>query len=129
LDNEKVSIQIRVDQITTQEDFRIFDALKQENISLVLDIIEANHGVNAVDEYGQTALMTAVSNQYLPVVAALLNARRPKVDVNLAKSSGFTALFYAVEKANVSILQALLRRGANPDVTIQQEVIQIKVVV
>jgi ankyrin repeat protein len=64
--------------------------------------------------------MMAVSKQYLPVVASLLNARRPKVDVNMAKSSGFTAVFYAVEKATPTILQALLRRGADPNVVILQ---------
>eukprot|EP01034_Spumella_vulgaris_P024693 gene24693-31067_t len=38
-----------------------------------------------------------------------------------AHGSGFTALFYAVQKASPSILGALLRRGADPNVIILQE--------
>lgn len=35
--------------------------------------------------------------------------------------SGFTAVFYAVEKAEPSILQALLRRGADPNAVVAQD--------
>jgi len=119
--HESVSLEVKLLHITEQKDYEIFDALKHENMSLVLDLIEEHKGINSFDEYGQTALMIAVSRQFMPIVAALLNARRPKVDVNLAKESGFTAVFYAVEKATPTILQALLRRGADPNVQIMQE--------
>ena len=117
---ESYSMSITIQKITTNDDYAIFDALRSANISLVLDLIEQHIGINAMDEYGQTPLMIAVSRQYLPVVASLLNTRQPKVDVNLAKSTGFTALFYAVEKASPSILQALLRRGADPNLQVLQ---------
>lgn len=115
-----LTMDVHVEAITDTTDYQIFDAFRSENISKVLDLIEEHVGINALDEYGQTPLMMAVSKQYLPVVASLLNARRPKVDVNMAKSSGFTAVFYAVEKATPTILQALLRRGADPNVVILQ---------
>jgi hypothetical protein len=111
-------VDLKLYRITNEEDYRIFDAFKSKNISMVLDLIDEHKGINSMDEYGQTPLMIAISNQVMPVVAALLNTRKPKVDVNAAKTSGFTALFYAVERATPSILQALLRRGADPNAAI-----------
>jgi ankyrin repeat protein len=65
--------------------------------------------------------MTAVQRGVLPVVAGLLNARRPRVDIDMEKGNGFSALFYAVDLPNVSIMQALLRRGANPNKQLNSE--------
>lgn len=118
--DEPIIFQVTIAELTSQEDYQIFDAIKRNNVSLVIDMIENHHGVNAVDEYGQTPLMIAASKQHLPLLASLLNTRRPTVDVNMAKSSGFTALFYAVEHGNPSIVQALLRRGADPNVIARQ---------
>ena len=108
---------VKVVHLTRQQDFQIFAAL-ESNLSLALDMIEMHHGVNAVDEWGQTPLMIALrrSRDLMSVVAFLMNTRRPMVDVNLAKASGHTALFYAVEHAPVDIMTALLRRGADPNV-------------
>lgn len=117
---ETFEMNFKIQFVTSKEDYQIFEALRSANISLVLDLIDNHIGINAMDEYGQTPLMIAVARQYLPVVAALLNTRRPKVDVNLAKTSGFTALFYAVESSTPSILQALLRRGADPNMSVLQ---------
>src|SRR5437868_3293943 len=84
--DEEVSIIITVAHITTVEDYQIFDALNSKNMSYALELIEQHKGVNAVDEWGQTPLIIAVSYNYLDVFSALLNTRMPKVDVNLAKS-------------------------------------------
>lgn len=119
--DETFIIDLHMHKVTIPEDYQIFTALRAANISLVLDLVEQHRGINSMDEYGQTPLMIAVSKQYQPVVAALLNTRRPKVDINLVKANGFSALFYAVEKANPGILQALLRRGADPNLAIVQD--------
>lgn len=118
---ESIWIDIMLKKVTDQENYKIFDAFKQHNYSLVIDLIDAHTGVNSMDEYGQTPLMIAVSQQILPVVASLLNTRLPKVDVNMAKANGFNALFYAVERATPSILEALLRRGADPNSAVKQD--------
>lgn len=118
---ESIWIDVTLKKITDQENYRIFDALKHKNYSMVLDLIDEHVGVNSMDEYGQTPLMMAVSQQLLPVVAALLNTRLPKVDVNMEKANGFNALFYAVERATPSILQALLRRGADPNAAVRAQ--------
>jgi hypothetical protein len=80
--------------------------------------------------------MISVIEGYPPVFAALLNTYRPTVEVNKVrltfsmvnfnvslliymllkvKSSGFSALIYAVQSAPPGIVQALLRRGADPN--------------
>ncbi len=90
--DEEMSIILHVVHITTAEDYQIFDAIKSGNISLTLDLIEAHKGVNAVDEWGQTALMIAVSTNNIEIISSLLNTRMPKVDVNLAKSVSVTSV-------------------------------------
>ncbi len=119
--DEYLSIELTLAHNTHQEEYQIFDAFKAGNLSMVMDLIDLHLGVNAVDEWGQTPLMIACIQNYLQIVAALLNTRRPVVEVNLAKPSGYTALFYAVERAPVTIVQALLRRGADPNATLTQE--------
>jgi hypothetical protein len=108
--SESMTVIIHISTVTKQSDFSIFDAINSGNSSMVLDLIEEHRGINAVDQWGQSALMFAVSSQSLLLFSALMNTRRPTVNVNLMKSSGFTALFYAVEKAPFAIVQALLRR-------------------
>jgi hypothetical protein len=112
---ETVSIEFTINTITSASDYQIFGAWREGNISLVLDMITDHKGINAVDEWGMTLLMHAVSKGSIEVVSLLLNTRMPKVDVNIAKSNGFTALIYAVDLAQTSMLKALLRRGADPN--------------
>ena len=81
-----VTLHLKLHQITNQEDYRVIDAFKIKNISLVLDLIAEHRGINAIDEWGNTALMLAVQQQDLNVVAGLLNARLPKVNINTPKS-------------------------------------------
>ena len=84
--NDGLTITIRVIHITDADNYRIFDYLKSGNISAALDMIEEHKGVNAVDEWGQTSLMTAVQMKSLEVISSLLNTRMPRVNVNMAKS-------------------------------------------
>mmetsp|Transcript_25947 Transcript_25947/g.24795 ORF Transcript_25947/g.24795 Transcript_25947/m.24795 type:complete len:322 (-) Transcript_25947:52-1017(-) len=119
--NETMTIRVHLNHLTTQPDYLIFDALRLENHGEALEIIRESRGINAVDEWGQSTLMIVVAIQNYAVFAALMNTRRPTVDVNLVKSSGFTALFYAVQHASIEIVQALLRRGADPNSAVLQE--------
>eukprot|EP01042_Synura_sphagnicola_P004854 gene4854-biopygen5192 len=75
-------------------------------------MIAEHKGVNAVDEWEFTPLMYAVQKSDLMLLSALLNSRKPIVDVNAMKASGYSALFYAVELKATTIMKALLRRGA-----------------
>jgi hypothetical protein len=86
LDGQSVSIDLNLVHITEPEDYRIFDHIRSGNLSAALDMIELHKGINAFDEWGQSALMMAVQLKKLEVVASLLNTRMPKVNVNIAKS-------------------------------------------
>lgn len=116
-----IRLNVTLQEITEPKDYAIFDAFRAGNYSRVIDMIVEGNGVNAFDEWGHTPLMLATQNDAMQVIAALLNARRPKVDVNLSKSSGYTALFYATELKSTVIMQALLRKGADPNAVILQE--------
>jgi hypothetical protein len=86
------SIELTLVHITEPEDYRIFDYIRSGNSSAALDLIEQHRGINAFDEWGQSALMMAVQLKKLDVVASLLNTRMPKVNVNTAKSVSPTQL-------------------------------------
>mmetsp|Transcript_25754 Transcript_25754/g.43400 ORF Transcript_25754/g.43400 Transcript_25754/m.43400 type:complete len:316 (+) Transcript_25754:103-1050(+) len=119
--NSEITVEFKVMGVTSAEDYQIFNLMKMKNYPAVTDMIDRKKGVNALDEWGQSILMLATREGELTVVATLLNARMPKVNVNMAKSSGYTALFYAIENRDTNILKALLRRGANPNVSLKQE--------
>jgi hypothetical protein len=91
--DETVSFKFTIEHITKAEDYQIFGAWREGNMSLVYDLITEHKGVNAVDEWGQTILMHAVQRGSVEIVSTLLNTRMPKVDVNKAKSvSGIIAM-------------------------------------
>ena len=119
--NEVIHLSVTLEKITEPADYAIFDAFRAGNYSRVIDMIGEGDGINAFDEWGHTPLMLATQNDAMQIVAALLNARKPKVDVNLSKASGYTALFYATELKSTVIMQALLRKGADPNAVILQE--------
>ena len=116
-----IHLNITLQHITEPSDYAIFDAFRAGNYSRVIDMIAEGDGINAFDEWGHTPLMLATQNDAMQIIAALLNARRPKVDVNLSKASGYTALFYATELKSTIIMQALLRKGADPNAVVLQE--------
>lgn len=117
--NEEVKVEVTVLHVTSAKDFQIFEALNTQNVSMFLDLVENHTGINAYDEGGSTPLMIAAQLGGTQLMASLLNARMPKVNVNLAKETGYTALFYAVNHKETTVLQALLRRGANPNVALK----------
>ena len=83
---ESITVEISVQHITPQSDYQVFSLFKMGNFTEVMAMIDEHRGVNAVDEWGSTLLMQATKKGNLPVVAALLNTRMPKVDVNMAKA-------------------------------------------
>lgn len=119
IEDESLTAVITMDSITTVDDYAIFDAIKADNSSKVLELIDQHKGVNAIDKWGQTPLMIATIQQRYTELAALLNTRRPSVQINAAKPSGATALIYAVQHAQPMIAQALLRRGADPNMSMK----------
>jgi hypothetical protein len=118
---EEVMVEMKVHHITSAEDFSIFAPLKGGNFSMVMELIDEHKGINAVDEWGLSPLMISTQSRYIPIISSLLNTRRPSVDINYAKNTGFTAIFYAIELSSTDVLLALLRRGIDPNAAILEE--------
>lgn len=112
-----ITIDFELHHLTNSSNFMLFDAIDKKDLPYALDLIENTKDArNAVDQYGQSALIAAINHKALPIIASLLNARYPTIDINFAKSSGMTAIFYAVQSLDVGILETLLKRGANANV-------------
>jgi ankyrin repeat protein len=57
--------------------------------NIVSVLIAARANLNAVNQYGDTALMAAASNGHIDIVSVLIAAR---AEVNTANQYGYTAL-------------------------------------
>lgn len=122
-EDDRVELSCIVKEVTTDQDFSIFQALNTNNLTVVMQKVEDGVGINAVDEWGSTPLMVAVRSMNSILFSGLLNAL-PKCDVNKAMPAGHTALFFTVSSSSSSslassFLRALIRKGANPSPSLQ----------
>ena len=143
-EDDKVELSCIVKEVTTDQDFSIFQALNTNNLTVVMQKVEDGVGINAADEvcsfslflfslnflslcvqWGSTPLMVAVRSMNSILFSGLLNAL-PKCDVNKAMPAGHTALFFTVSSSSSSssslassFLRALIRKGANPSPSLQ----------
>jgi len=108
--------------VTSADDFRLIDALKTREFDVAAKLVNEDHvGVNARDADGVPALSIAVQLRQPVLAASLLNAVDPRVEVDAATPSGYTALHFAVGSNDRNVVKALLRRGADPNAQITQE--------
>jgi len=99
-------------------------AIKNNDDLLVQKLISAGANVHAVDIQGMTPLMWAVKLGNITAVRQLLAC--PGIDVNQRSSkdpSARTALYLAVTSPspNMTILEALLENGADPNFTYENK--------
>jgi len=111
--------------LTSEGDHHVFSLIDAGEMGDLMDMVDGHAGVNAVDKYGNSALMASVQagKRMQMAVATLLNSWKPKCDVDFKKPSGHTALFYAVthdDAEGTTIVKALLSRGADPNVELLQ---------
>ena len=66
--------------------------------------------INAQNNYGETALMVAVSKEYIKGVIVLIEHG---ADLDIKRVNGDTAIELAVGKQNFKIVDLLLEAGAN----------------
>ena len=95
-------------QAGSYEDF--FSAVRNDNASVVKDLLERGFDPNTRDGKGQPGLTVAMQEQSLKVTRLLLG--QPSVDVNALNQAGESALMIAALKGNVTSLGLLLERGA-----------------
>ena len=91
-----------------------YAARNTQDPQVVRDLLEAGANLHIADENGQTALMVAA--QYNPSVGVLEEFTRNGAHVNAADNAGNTALFLAAQANSASVIKALLRAKADPDI-------------
>lgn len=88
------------------------DAIIEENIEQIREIIQRGINLNQLDEYGFTPLMEAAIADNVAITKQLIDYG---ADVNLPDSTGSTPLHWAAENNNFQLCKLLLMKGANPN--------------
>jgi len=91
------------------------EAAKRGNMMLMQDCISNNVSVNGLDKAGSTPLHWAARGGHMECAAALLDT--PGIEVNVANKLGDTALHGAAWKGQTEMIELLLTKGANRNVT------------
>lgn len=88
------------------------DAIINEDVTSIRQLLRFGANVNEIDEYGFRAIIEAAIADNLEISTLLLeNGAIP----NLQDATGGTALQWAVENNNLSLVKLLLDHGANPN--------------
>ena len=86
------------------------DAIKRNNVQIVLDLLGMGEDVNAINRYGQTALMLAAGAGHRELVETLIAHR---ANLNITAKFGLSALMLAVVAGNVEVARLLAKAGAD----------------
>jgi len=90
----------------------LMQAATRGNLETARALLSAKANPNAKEvNYGQTALMAAISQRHAAVVEELL---KRGAEVDLGATSGFTPLMYAAQQGDAAITRMLLGAGAKP---------------
>jgi ankyrin repeat protein len=101
-----------------QLDAQLVEAAQDGHLTTVSALITAGANVNAVDEFGYTALINAAQNGHTATVSALITGG---ADINAVNQNGVTALMYAAQDGHTTTVQALITAGANVDAVNQSD--------
>ena len=86
------------------------DAIKRGDVRIVLDLLGRGTDVNALDRYGQTALMLAAHAGHCEVVEILI-AHRANLDITA--KFGLSALMLAIVAGHEEVARLLAKAGAD----------------
>ena len=86
------------------------DAIKNNNVRIVLGLLGRGAKVNALDRHGQTGLMLAAHAGHREVAAALIAYR---ANLNVTAKFGLSALMLAVVAGHEEIAYLLVKAGAD----------------
>jgi uncharacterized protein len=86
------------------------DAVKRNNVQRVIDLIEIGTDVNALDRYGQTALMLAAHYGYHEIVEMLI---AHGANLNITAKFRLSALMLAIVAGHMEVAHLLARAGAD----------------
>lgn len=88
----------------------LHDAVDRGNVDVVKHLLDRGVDENGQDSYGQSLMMTAVSNHHTEIVALLIAAG---ADVNAANQWRITPLAVAAERGHLDLVNTLVAAGAN----------------
>lgn len=101
----------------------LFDRIRAHDAEGVEKLLNAGAKPNARDMFGRPPLWNAIEQKDAAIVKLLLahgaDANDPGKHANPSYDSGATLVMQAVDSGNVEILNALLAKGAKPDVANQ----------
>ena len=90
----------------------IIEAIKQNNIKLVKELIKVNANVNLQDEDGSSALIWASYNGNIKIVKKLIKVG---ANINLQDNNEYTALICASRSGHIKIVKKLIKANCNID--------------
>jgi ankyrin repeat protein len=90
----------------------IIDAVYQNDINKLRNLLKRWGNVNAKDNNAKTALMWAIELEKNQIVEILL---KNGANINFKDSLGHTALHYATYAGNIETIKVLLKKGADPN--------------
>ncbi len=86
------------------------NAAKTNDFKTVSRFIENKNNINAVDEYGKTALMWASEKNNINIVKYLLDNG---ADVNIITDSQYSVLHYPAQAGNTEVVKLLLTKDVS----------------
>jgi ankyrin repeat protein len=90
-------------------DSRLFDAVENNDISLVRNLLNSGVNINQRDRNRETAIFIAIANGNLPMVNILINNG---ADINIINHNNDTPLIGAIQMNRIDIVKCLLQTGA-----------------
>ncbi|OUM69971.1 hypothetical protein PIROE2DRAFT_37789, partial [Piromyces sp. E2] len=100
--NRKAKIALRKN---LDEKVSWFNAIKDDDLAVVKDLIEKDFDIEIVNEKGNTALLIASKEGYFDIVEYLVEHQ---ADVNVSNEAGDTALMLAIQENHIEIAQYLI---------------------
>jgi ankyrin repeat protein len=88
----------------------LYYACREQQYTLIKELLAAGCQVNNRDEYGQTPIYYACREGHIEVVRLLL---QNGADVNNSDMHGQTCIYYAAKFGRVEVCQLLIEHGAN----------------
>lgn len=85
-------------------------AIKSDDVQSVLDLLERGEDVDALDSFGQTALMLAAHAGQREAVEILITYR---ANFNITAKFGLSALMLAIVAGHAEIARLLAKAGAD----------------
>lgn len=85
-------------------------AIKHDDVQIVLDLLGRGADMNALDRYGQTAIMLAAHAGQCEIVEILIAHR---ANLNITAKFGLSALMLAVVAGHAEVAHLLAKAGAD----------------